>query len=193
MQMTFRRYRMMDLCMFTAMMCICEALIILASRSWFPYEPYMLSLTPAITALVMVRWGVFAAVPALAGALTLCAASGAQPVQVLIYCTGNLLCLSLLPVLRRVTWRALHEHVLLAMGYGLAAALLMQIGRAFVAWLCGMPAGVCAGFITTDVLSLLFSVLIVWICRRLDGMLEEQKHYLKRVHEEMFRTGGIQK
>ncbi|MBR3795174.1 MAG: hypothetical protein IKK34_03995 [Clostridia bacterium] len=191
--MTFKRYRMMDLCMFTVMMCICEALIVLASGSWFPHEPYMLSLTPAITAVVLVRWGAYAAFPALAGALTLCIASGAQPVQVLIYCTGNLLCLVLLPVLKRLTWRVLHEHVLLAMAYGAAAALLMQTGRAAAAWLCGMSAYVCAGFITTDVLSLLFSVLIVWICRRLDGMLEEQKHYLTRVHEEMLRTGGIRK
>lgn len=191
MQMTFRRYRMMDLCMFTAVMCICEALIVLASKNWFPYEPFMLSLTPAITAVVMVRWGAYAALPAAAGALALCISSGAQPVQFLIYCAGNMLCLILLPVLKRLTWRALHEHVLLAMAYGLMTALLMQLGRAVAALLCGMPMGMCAGFITTDVLSLLFSVLIVWICRRLDGMLEEQRHYLNRVHEEMLRAGGM--
>lgn len=189
--MTFRRYRMMDLCMFTAMMCICEALIVLASKNWFPYEPFMLSLTPAITAVVMVRWGAYAALPALAGALTLCIASGAQPVQYLVYGAGNMLSLALLPVLRRVSWQALQEHVLLAMAYGLTTALLMQLGRAAVALLCGMPMGVCAGFVTTDVLSLLFSVLIVWICRRLDGMLEEQRHYLNRIHEEMLRAGGM--
>lgn len=191
MQMTFRRYRMMDLCMFTAMACIFEALIVLASKNWFPYEPYVLSLTPAITAVVMVRWGAYAVGPVLAGMLTLCIASGAQPVQYLIYCVGSLLCLVLLPVLKRVGWRTLKEHVLLAMAYGLATALLMQIGRAAVAWLCGMQAGVCMGFVTTDILSLLFSVLIVWICRRLDGMLEEQKHYVKRIREEMLRAGGM--
>ena len=181
----------MDLCMFTAMMCICEALIVLASKKWFPYEPFMLSLTPAITAVVMVRWGAYAALPALAGALALCISSGAQPVQYLVYGAGNMLSLALLPVLRRVGWRALHENVLLAMAYGLMTALLMQLGRAAVALLCGMPMGVCAGFVTTDVLSLLFSILIVWICRRLDGMLEEQRHYLKRIHEEMLRAGGM--
>lgn len=181
----------MDLCMFTVMLCVCEALIVAASRKWFPYEPYMLSLTPAICAAVLVRWGAYGAMPAIAGALALCVCSGAAPMQYLIYCAGNLLCLALLPALRRVTWRALHDHVLLAMAHGAAAALLMQLGRAAIAAACGMPLGVCAGFITTDVLSLLFSVLIVWICRRLDGMLEEQKHYIKRVHEEMLRVGGI--
>lgn len=191
MLMTFTRYRTMDLCLFTCLLCVCEAVIVLASSVWFPREPYMLSLTPAIVSVVMVRWGAYAAVPAVAGGLTLCLCSGAQPWQYLIYCAGNLLALALVPFLKKVTWRALHRQVLLALAYGMATALLMQTGRAAIAWLGGMPIGTCAGFVTTDVLSLLFSALIVFICRRLDGMLEEQKHYVKRIREEMLRAGGM--
>ena len=191
MRMTFTRYRMMDLCIFTALLCVCEAMIVMASSIWFVQEPYMLSLTPAIVSVVMVRWGAYAAIPAAAGGLVLCLVSHAQPMQYLVYCAGNLLALALVPVIRKITWRALHENVLLAMAYGMLSALLMQIGRAAIAWLGGMPIGVSAGFITTDVLSLLFSVLVVWICRRLDGMLEEQKHYVKRIREEMLRSGGM--
>ena len=40
------------------------------------------------------------------------------------------------------------------------------------------------GFFTTDALSDLFTVLIVWITKRLDGIYENQKHYLLRVHKE---------
>ena len=69
--------------------------------------------------------------------------------------------------------------------FGLLTALLMQLGRALIALLLGTAPALCAGFITTDVLSTLFAVLLVWIARRLDGMLEEQKHYLRRVAEEM--------
>ena len=68
---------------------------------------------------------------------------------------------------------------------GLGSALLMQAGRFAIAWLLGHSPGVCAGFFTTDVLSSFFSMLIVWICRRLDGMLEEQKHYLARIAQEL--------
>lgn len=189
--MTFRRYRMMDLCIFTVVLCICETLIVKASTIWFPQQPYTLSLTPAIAAVVMVRWGLPAAIPAVCGALVLCVFSGAAPVQYLIYCVGNLLCLALLPAVKWLTWKALHDHVLLAMAYGLAAALLMQFGRAALALVSGSSVLVSIGFITTDVLSALFAVLIVWICRRLDGMLEDQKHYINRIHEEMIRSGGI--
>ena len=66
-------------------------------------------------------------------------------------------------------------------------ALMMQLGRALIALVMGNPLAVCLGFITTDVLSAVFSALLVWIMRKLDGMLEEQKHYLRRVAEEMER------
>jgi len=189
--MSFKRYRALDLCMFTALLCICESLIVLLSSHGFSDQPFTLSLTSAVTAVVMVRWGAYAAIPAAAGAAAFCFASGAQPLQFAVYCGGNLLALALVPVLRRMTWRKLHEHVLLAMLYGLLCALLMQTGRAVIALIAGSPPAVCAGFISTDILSSLFAVLVVWICRRLDGMLEDQKHYLRRVHEEMIRAGGI--
>lgn len=181
---SFEQYRTMDLSMFTAVLCVCEAVIVLAATRWFSGEMYTLSLTSAVTALVMVRWGAWATIPAVLGALSFCIASGASAAQGLIYCAGNLAALALLPALRRITWKRLEDNVLLALLYGLLAALLMQAGRAAIALLMGNPIGVCIGFITTDVLSTLFSVLIVWICRRLDGMLENQAHYVLRIQKE---------
>ena len=69
--------------------------------------------------------------------------------------------------------------------FGLLAALLMQLGRVLIALLLGTAPALCAGFITTDVLSTLFAALVVWMARNLNGMLEEQKHYLRRIAEEM--------
>ena len=54
-QITFRQYRAMDLFIFTILLCVCETLITLGATQWFPQEPWTLSLTPAITAVVMVR------------------------------------------------------------------------------------------------------------------------------------------
>ena len=75
--------------------------------------------------------------------------------------------------------------MLLALLHGALAALLMQLGRALIALVLGYPLAACGGFVATDVLSTLFAALLIWIVRRLDGMLEEQKHYLTRVAEEM--------
>ena len=183
-QITFRQCRAMDVGMFTALMCICEMLITLGATRWFPGEPYTLSITPAVTAIVMVRWGGFAAIPACLGAFVFCLVSGATLPQYAIYCVGNLAALVLTQFLRRYDWERLHTQVLLAMLYGLLTALVMQLGRAVIALALGNSLAVCAGFVMTDMLSTLFAVLIVWIARQLDGMLEEQKHYLTRVAEE---------
>ena len=39
---------------------------------------------------------------------------------------------------------------------------------------------------------LLFTLVLIWIARRLDGIFEDQKHYLLRVHEqEQEERGGF--
>ena len=184
-QITFRQYQAMDVLMFTVLVCVGEVLITLGATRWFPAEPYTLSLVPAVTAIVMVRWGGFAAIPAFFGALCFCLASGASLPQYVIYCVGNLAALALTQFLYRFGWKRLHEQVLLAILYGLLAALLMQAGRALMALILGTPFALCGGFFTTDVLSTLFAALVVWMGRSLNGMLEEQKHYLRRIAEEM--------
>lgn len=184
-QITFRQYRTMDVLMFSALLCVCETLITFGATRWFTGEPYTLSITPAVTAIVMVRWGGLAAIPAVLGAFVFCLVSGAALPQYIIYCVGNLASLVLTQVLCRDGWKRLHENVLLSMLYGLLTAVLMQLGRFLLALIMGNSLSLCVGFITTDVLSGLFSVLIVWITRRLDGVLEEQRHYLKRVADEM--------
>lgn len=183
-QITFRQYRTMDLLMFTALLCVCETLITLGATRWFPAEPWTLSLVPAVTAIVMVRWGVLAAIPAISGAFVFCLISGATLSQYVIYCVGNLAALALTQFLYRQGWKRLHEQVLLALLYGAMTALLMQLGRSLLALVFGAGLGDCLKFFTTDSLSTLFSALLVWIMRKQDGMLEEQKHYLKRVAEE---------
>ena len=183
-QITFRQYRAMDLFFLTALLCLCESLIVLGATRWFPSQPYTLSLAPAVAALVMMRWGVFAFVPALAGGAAFCLVSRATGGQWLIYCLGNLASLAMTAFVRRLTWQRVKENVLLTMLHGFLTALLMQLGRALIALVLGAAPMVCLGFMTTDVLSTLFAVLVMWICRRLDGMLEYQPHYLKRVQEE---------
>lgn len=184
-QITFRQYRAMDLFMFTALLCVGETLITLGANRWFPAEPWTLSLAPAVTAIVMVRWGAFAAIPAFSGAFVFCLVSRATLSQYVCYCVGNLAALALTQFLYRQGWKRLHGQVLLALLYGLMTALFMQAGRALLALLQGASLGGCLRFFTTDSLSTLFSALLVWIMRRQDGMLEEQKHYLRRIAEEM--------
>ena len=174
----------MDIAAFTLLLCLSETLIVFAANLWFPKEPYTLSLVSAIAAAVMMRWGLWSVIPAIAGGLVFSVCSGATFEQYLIYGLGNLFFLSVYLFYHWIGWKKIRENVLLTMLLGLISAVSMQAGRAIVSMLIGNSFAVSLGFITTDSISALFSVLIVWILRRLDGMLEDQKHYLFRVQRE---------
>ena len=202
--MTFRQYRQMDLTVFGAMLVVAEALIVLAATRWFPAEAYTVSIVAAVTSIVLMRWGPWAAIHAVLGGLVYCFVSGGQPGQYLIYCAGNLFALlSLLwfriPGKDRTSGKErIREDSFLTVIFGLTVQLLMQLGRAAVAFALlraspgSAPAGTqsiagalsfCIGFVTTDALSGFFTAVILWIARRQDGLFEDQKHYLLRIQE----------
>jgi hypothetical protein len=66
--------------------------------------------------------------------------------------------------------------------------LLMQAGRALVSLVTGSGLENVPGFFTTEVITDLFTLVILWIVRRLDGILEDQRHYLRRLREQEKHT-----
>ena len=54
--------------MFALMLTVAETIAVTAARRWFPNEPYTVSVTPAITTIVMMRWGPWAGLHAVLGA-----------------------------------------------------------------------------------------------------------------------------
>ena len=183
---SFRQYRSIDLTMFAVILCVSEVLIVTAANRWFPDQLYTVSAVGAVTAIVLMRWGPWALLHAVLGGV----ASHGRPRQFFIYCTGNVLSLLMLIPLRSFGKEKIRGDALLSIIFGLGTVLLMQLGRALLALLLGGEFFTCLGFFTTDVLSLLFTGVIVWIARRLDGIFEDQKHYLLRIHEAEEKEGG---
>ena len=110
-----------------------------------------------------------------------CLFSGATPEQYVIYCGGNLLSVAAVALLKALgKERVRTGH--LSLVFPLLVQALMQAGRAAMALLLGAGPGSVVGFFTTDSLSLLFTFVIIWIARKLDGVYEDQKHYLLRLH-----------
>lgn len=187
---SFRQYRGIDLTLFAVMLCITETLIVHAASRWFNDQLYTASVVGAVTAIVLMRWGPWAAVHAALGGAVFCLASRGSAQQLLIYCAGNLLSLVMLLPRRALGPERIRESAFLSVLFGLGTLLLMQLGRALTALLTGAEPYACLGFFTTDVLSLLFTGVIVWIARRLDGIFEDQKHYLLRIHKPEEEEGG---
>lgn len=174
----------MDLAMFAAMVVVFETLLVNAATRWFPGQPYTVSVTPAVTAIVLMRWGPWAALHAALGGAAFCFASGAAPGHYLVYAAGNLLGLAALTIRKRLTPEGIREKVSWSLLFGGAVCLLMQLGRAAISVLTGAPYVQALGFFTTDAITLLFTLVIVWIARRLDGIFEDQVHYLLRIHRQ---------
>lgn len=189
-QLTVGQYRAMDLFFFALMMVISESVILLAATRWFPNEPYTVSVVAAVVAIVMIRWGPWAAVHAVLGGVVFCLVSGAAPRQYLIYCGGNLLALPLLFFIKKQGADAIRRDSFKTVAYGLLTLLLMEAGRALLSLILGASPAAAAGFFTTDIISWLFTALILWIARRLDGIMEDQKQYLHRVAQEREEEKG---
>ena len=184
------RYRAIDLTLFAVMLFIFEGIIVTAATRWFPGEPYTVSVVPLIIAIVMMRWGPWAGIHAVLGGLAFCLLSKAAPRQYLIYCIGNLFSLGALAFIKWQGSERIRQDALKTWVYGLAVLLLIDFGRALLSVILGADWSIALGFFTTDVITALFTLVILWIVRRLDGVFENQNHYLLRLQEEQEKERG---
>ena len=184
-QLSFSEYRGIDLTLFAVILCIAELLIVTAARFWYADQLYTVSAVAAVVAIVLMRWGPWAGIHAVLGGLVFCFASHGSARQYFIYCAGNLFALLMLLPLRLLGGERIRQDSFLSVCFGLVTLLLMQLGRALLALLFGNKLSACLAFFTTDALSLLFTGVILWIARRLDGIFENQKHYLLDGETEM--------
>ena len=192
-QISLSQYRTIDLAIMTGLMAASQLVIQIAvSRFYAEQTGYIVSPVAAVVALVMMRWGPWAAVPAVLGGVILTLLSGGTAEQMLIYSAGNLLAMPALLYLKLLGKERVRGNAVLALVFAALVQLLMQFGRAGVALLLGHPLLACWDFITTDAMSILFTMVIIWVVRRVEGLFEDQKHYLLRVQQEQSVKGGEQ-
>lgn len=182
-QISWKQYRAIDLGLWALALAVFEYLIVHAANWWFPGQPFTVSLAAAVASIVYMRWGFWGVLHAVEAGLVFCYFSGGNGEQLLIYCAGNAVSALAVVLLKAVgEERVRTGH--LSLVFPLLVQVLMQGGRAMTALALGTEPGRLVGFFTTDSLSLLFTFVIIWIARKLDGIYEDQKHYLLRLNEE---------
>lgn len=192
-QITLSQYRAIDLSIMTGLMAASQLVIHLAVSRWHAEQTgYIVSPVAAVVALVMMRWSLWAAIPAVVGGVVLTLLSAGTPEQMLIYSAGNLLSMAAMLYLKPIGKERVRGNTVLALVFAVVVQLLMQLGRGAVALLMGHEPIACWDFITTDAMSILFTMVIIWIVRRVDGLFEDQKHYLLRIQREQTVKGGEQ-
>lgn len=188
---SFRKYRAVDLVIWTVIAVGMEALVTLAASKWFPKEIYCLSTTIAVVSIVMMRWDGFAAVhAALGGAIYSFLLAGADFKQIMVYAVGNCFMMLGLIYFKAVGKEKIRSKFWLTAIYAVIMYVLAQAGRWIVSLFFGGEPGAIVGFLVADSITLLFTIVVVLISRVPDGIFEDQKHYLIRTDSERRNADG---
>ena len=183
-QITFKQYRTIDITILVALTIIFEGIATLATAKWFALQPVAISIGLAMTCIVMMRWGLPAAFAAFASGFVFCILSGATAQQFVIYCIGNIFALVGMVWFKVFGKEGIRKSLWLVTLYVSTAYVGQIIGRSLLAVLFGDPISAFVTFITTDIMSLVFAILVVALFRKTDGMLEDQKAYLLRLDKQ---------
>lgn len=183
-KMTFGQYRVIDLAIFTVLAAVFECIATFATSRWFSGQPVAISITLTLILITMHRWGPYAAVVAVAGGIAFCFSSGASAEHYLVYAVGNMFALVSLVYFRIFGKEGVKNSFLKTLLYAATAYVSVALGR----WLVSLPFGAGAdellAFLLTDLITLLFAVVILYTTRRTDGLVEDQRQYVIRINDE---------
>lgn len=179
---SLRQYRFTDLFLFAVILVAFELVLhyaLIYFSGDFTYSP----LVP-IVLLVMMRWGWPSVIYAVADGVLFCALNGFGWQSYVMYGVGNAFISLCLLMTRFMGKEKIAGKWYFSVLFVVSGWVTVYLGRAIVAACCGI------GFVNAlvgqlwELLSLFVGVLLILLLRKLDGMFEDQKHYLIRMDEE---------
>lgn len=182
---SYNQYKLVDILLFMVIMTALEALNVYAIRKLFPDMLFAVSLMFTVSLIVLVRWNWLAAIfPVLHGVIY-SAFMGAQIETYVIYAVGNAFILLSWFIFKIIPKEKLFSKWYFVIIYPLIAFVLVIFGRSAVAACFGSEFFPYLGnTFFTESLNIVFAIIALLILRRLEGLLEDQKTYLKRVARE---------
>ena len=186
---SYNQYKLVDILLFMVIMTALEAVNVFAIKKWFPDMLFSVSLMFTVSLIVLVRWNFLAAIfPVLHGVLYCAFLSVFQTVgyeEYIIYAVGNSFLLLSWFIFKLIPKQKLFSKWYLTLIYPAVAFVLVLLGRTLAAMCFGTDFVEALGaYFFTESLNIVFAVIALLILRRADGMLEDQKTYLKRVARE---------
>lgn len=185
---SIKQYRLGDLFVFTLIAAIAE-LVCYYSRFWFPGAAYYtLNLMLPVITLVMVRWGWPGIILAVAEGALGCAIRGSGWESYIIFMVSNAAIAIELLVLKLIGAERLQKRWYWAFLVVLSGWVAVNFTRTciYAAFYGDFLVSLATwfGLFEGGLLALVMGELIILICRRLDGMFENQKRYLLRLKKE---------
>lgn len=183
-QITFKQYRAIDLSILCILTAVFEAVAANASNSWFVLQAMTVSITLAMSCITLMRWNIYAILPSFIGSAVYCGVIGGSPQQYLIYCGGSLFIALGIPLIKILKKEKIMKSFVLKLVLASAMYVSINLGRWIFSLLFEFTFDSFLTFFATDILSLLFAVMILSIAKNIDGLIEDQKSYLLRLEKE---------
>ncbi|MCR5741805.1 MAG: hypothetical protein K6G38_05060 [Gammaproteobacteria bacterium] len=184
---SFNKYRLIDVLIFTAIACLTEYLLSLAS-GWAILQKFSISLILPVALIMMVRWNYLAVIPVIASSAIYVVSNHGSWQNYLIYIIGNLF------ILINILWFIGGKEKLKKTGYLLGyittGYLLIELGRSFMGFLMLESVNffeLFVNFLIADIISLILALFIVFISSKQAGLFEDQKQYLTKLKEEEYK------
>lgn len=183
-QITFKQYRTIDLSILCILTAVFEAIAAMASDRWFNLQAMTVSITVALTCITFMRWGLYALLPSFIGAFVYCTVIGGSLQQYLIYCGGSTFVIIAYPLLQKLTKEKVRKDFLLKLVFASSVYVSLNAGRWYFSLPFEFKLDTFITFLGTDILSLLFAVIVLAVAKNVEGLIEDQKSYLLRLERE---------
>ncbi len=180
---TFKQYRTTDLIIFAFLSVVFEAIVTLGAMQWFPNELYSITIVYTMFVLVLMRWGRHAGWIALLCGATYCIVMKAPFPMFAVVCGGNLFGLFALFMHKWIGKQKIRDSVGWTVLYVAVCFACITVGRLLISLCFGLFDEVVI-YTLYDLLSVIFAIVVVLLCRKQNGLFEDQKHYLLRMEEE---------
>ena len=181
---SLKQYKLTDLFLFAAILAAFELILHFAMLAFGDNANFTFSPMVPLVLVLMMRWGWVSVFYAVGDGALFVLLKGGSWQSLLIYCVGNAFIMLLLLYTRFVGKERIRKSAWLSVLFVVLGWIVTVLGRSTVAATVG------EGFVATlvrqlfDLISMVIGIVIVLIMRKLDGMFEDQKHYLKRLDKE---------
>ncbi len=192
---SINQYRLTDLFLFAVILLFFDLITYYAPQLFPGGAIYSFCLTVPITLLIMIRWGWQSVFFAVGDGVLLSLLNNPSSWQSYIsYAAGNALMMVLLLAVKFIGKDKLIGRWYTAACFVIVGWALANFGVTCIQAMFGYNFGEVAaanfGFGINGVLALAMGLVIVLVLRKLDGMMEDQKAYIKRVNGEQKRERG---
>ncbi|MDE6586179.1 MAG: hypothetical protein K2K80_05830 [Clostridia bacterium] len=179
---SYNQYKLMDILLFLVIMCVFETINVFAIKKWFTDMLFSVSLMTTISLIVLVRWNLLGAIFPVVNGVLYSILLGAPAETYVIYAVGNAFIALSWFVFKLLPKEKLFAKWYLTLIYPAVAFVILIFARTAVAVCFGNDFVACLGSnVFAESLNTAFAAVALLVLRKLPGMLEDQKLYLKRV------------